>query len=121
MARIFFDRTGASDSSLPTNANRIQFPASTTEATGVLLLTNDADSAVVGRVNAETGINLNGLGAGEDMDYRLDAKSYMLIPYVQSAGATESLRRVDISTSHAFTAHRTAANSGEHVYLAIVQ
>ena len=122
MARVFFNNAGGVNPLTGANANInvVTFPTSTTDSSGFLLLTNDADSAVVGRINAETPVSLNGEAGGEDMDFRMDAKSYMLIPYtVTSAGGTN--RRVDISTSHMFTAHRTSANSGEHVYLSIVQ
>ena len=120
MARVFFNNAG-SVNPVTDASNRVQFPSSTNDNRGFLLLTNDADSSVVGRVNAEIGISLNGDDAGEDMDFKLQAKSYMLIPYLQVGGSSESARRVDISTSHTFTSHRTSANSGEHVYIAIVQ
>ena len=117
MARIFFNNTGASDASLNAGDNVITFSGTAAISSGMLLLTNDADSAIVGRINAESNVTLNGAAAGEDFDFRMDAKSFQLIPFTVTAGGTAATRRVDISESHIFTAHRTSANSGEHVYL----
>ena len=135
MARVFFNNAGGVNA-LPTGNtdNVITFPANTATVTGLLLLTNDADSAVVGQINANNSVqlgiqtidrdgtvNANLDAAGEDLEFKLDAKSYLLIAYSVVTGGGQGQRRVDISTSHAFTAHRTAANSGEHIYLGIVQ
>ena len=133
MARVFFNNQG-SVNPVSDDSNVVTFPANTATVTGLLLLTNDADSAVVGQINANTSVqiglqtidrdgtvNANLDAAGEDLEFRLDAKSYALISYSVVTGGGQGQRRVDISTSHAFTAHRTAVNSGEHIYLGIVQ
>ena len=133
MARVFFNNVG-SVNPVSDDSNVVTFPANTATVEGLLLLTNDADSAVVGQINANSSVqiglqtidrdgtvNANLDAAGEDLEFRLDAKSYALVAYSVVTGGGQGQRRVDISTSHAFTAHRTAVNSGEHIYLGIVQ
>ena len=133
MARVFFNNVG-SVNPVSDDSNVVTFPANTATVEGLLLLTNDADSAVVGQINANSSVqiglqtidrdgtvNANLDAAGEDLEFRLDAKSYALVAYSVASGGGQGQRRVDISTSHAFTAHRTAVNSGEHIYLGIVQ
>ena len=133
MARVFFNNVGAVNP-VTDDSNVVTFPTHTATVTGLLLLTNDADSAVVGQINANNSVqigiqtidrdgtvNANLEAAGEDLEFRLDAKSYLLIAYSVVTGGGQGQRRVDISTSHAFTAHGTAVNSGEHIYLGIVQ
>ena len=137
MARVFFNNSGGVNQLSGANAtiNVVTFPANTATVTGLLMLVNDSDSAVVGQINANSSVQLgvqsfdrqtgepiiNLDDAGEDLPFRLDAKSYMILDYSVVTGGGQGQRRVDISTSHMFTAHRTAANSGEHVYLSIIQ